>query len=194
MILLWYSIALRYLGAHLHKSAEKGILLTVTTASYSVIENCNYVFPSAHRDGSVLVCSETSWIIVPGPICLWGSFCIQANDDLIFKLVSEFLPVMLKATVYLFKESSAEVKQVIHRDSPITFPKLPFIKHVPSHEPWIISFLSTLLFPLNLSKTLLDSTGTVLTDSPHTFSTFPAEKHKTFKIYIWSDNRAQCLN
>lgn len=107
---------------------------------------------------------------VPLPICLWGPVCIKSKDDLILNwFLNSFLPRRLKDTMHLFKESSLEVKQVIHRDSALTFPQLPFIKHVPSHEPWIISFLSTLLFPLNLSKTLLDSTGTVLTDSSHTF-------------------------
>lgn len=120
-------------------------------------------FPICLQWWSVIMWNEKPWIIDPVPICLWGPVCIKPKDDLIFKLVSELLPWKLKDTTYLFKESSVEVKEVIHGDSTITFPQLPFIKHVPSHEPWIISFLSTLLFPLNLSKTLLDSAATVLT-------------------------------
>lgn len=60
---------------------------------------------------------------------------MEPKDDLIFKLVSELLPCKLKDTMCLFKESCVEVKQVLHGDCTITFPQLPFIKHVPSHEP-----------------------------------------------------------
>ena len=99
------------------------------------------------------------------PICLWGPVCSKPDSAPISKLVFELLPVKLKGTRYSFKARGSGWPT----DSNMTFPKLQFIKRVPSHEPWIISVLSTLLFPLNLSKTLLDSSSTVLTDSPHTF-------------------------
>jgi hypothetical protein len=58
---------------YLHKSAEKRFPLTVTTASYSVIENCNYVFQSAFGDGSVTMWNEH-----------WGlqSLCLSAYEAL----------------------------------------------------------------------------------------------------------------
>lgn len=79
--------------------------------------------------------NEKSWITSPRAHMLMRPVAIQPKDDLIFKLVSELPPCKLKDTMYLFKESSVEVKQVFHGDSTITFPQQPFIKHVPSHEP-----------------------------------------------------------
>lgn len=103
----------------------------MTTASCSVIEPCNYVFQSACHD-RVSSCGMKNGGY--GPHMFMRSVCIKLKDDLIFKLVSDSCLVSRK-TLYLFKESSVEVKPVIHGDSTITFSQPPFIKHVPSHEP-----------------------------------------------------------
>lgn len=164
MFPLWYSTALQ-LGVHRHKSlGGRRISIAVTTASYLVTENCSYIFQSACND-KVSSCGMKTHGLEP--LCQYAYAALLASH----LKMTWFLTclVSLKDTMYLFKESLVEVKQVIHGDSTITFPQLPFIKHVPSHETWIISFLSTLLFPLNLSKTSLDSTGTILTDSLHSF-------------------------
>lgn len=151
-------------GVHVHKSTRgKRIPATVTTTSYSVTENCNYVFQSV-CNGRVSWCGMKALGLQSG--CPHTSEALFASS---LKMTWFLTCLVSWKTMYLFKESSVEVRQMILRDSTITFPQLPFIKHVPSHEPWITSFLSTLLFPLNLSKTLLDSTGTVLTDSLHSF-------------------------
>lgn len=176
MCLLWWTAALRYLEHQQRKEFS------------SSRSNCNLDFQSTHRAGGVITWNTKPWIPAPGPRCFRGPLCVSPRDDWFLNWI---LPPACRAErhTYLSKPRSSEVRRC-STETLITFPQLPFISRVPTHEPWIISFLRTLLFPLNLSKTLWDSPATDLTDSLHTFSSFPVEKHKTFKIYIWSDNRS----
>lgn len=77
-----------------------------------MIENRNYVFQSATRDGSVIVWNEMAWIIVL--YAYEALFAASPDSALISKLVFELPPVKLKGTMYSFKKSTAEGKQVTH--------------------------------------------------------------------------------
>lgn len=153
-------------AAHLHKSAEKGFHYRQPPHPIQWLKTRNYVFQSATRDGSVIVWNEMAWITV-----LYAYEALFAASP----TLPWFLNWFFNSWLWNWKVQCIPSRRAPQRgsrwptDSAITFPKLLFIKQVPSHEPWIISVLSTLLFPLNLSKTLLDSPSTVLTDSPHTF-------------------------